>query len=100
MLNIREFEMALKLTWIRKMSKETPGCDEFAELYQINVLHQTDETLHQKILVKAKNEFWKSVIYAYINWYKCLKRKHAVSADLTPLWGNPDIKMPFKAKMY
>ena len=100
MLNIREFEMALKLTWIRKLIKDTPEWGEFAELFQINLLYQTDETFHQKILIKTRNEFWKSVIYAYTNWYKCLKRNHVVSADLTPLWGNPDIKLPFNAKMY
>ena len=61
MINIREFEMTLKLTWIRKLIKEDPDWSEFAEIYHIRRLCQSDENYQKEILEKTKNDFWSSV---------------------------------------
>ena len=70
MVNIRDFESSLKLTWIRRLISGTPDWTEFAEQYCINHLYQTDEIYHSKLLIKVKNKFWHSVIKAYSVWFK------------------------------
>ena len=54
MLNIRDFEISLKLTWIRKLITGTQDWNEFAELYYINRLYQTDERYHEYLITKVK----------------------------------------------
>ena len=54
MLDINEFDMGLKLTWIRKMEKENPDWLSFAKSYKIDRLTLTDERYHE-VLYKKKH---------------------------------------------
>ena len=70
MVNIRDFESSLKLTWIRRLISGSPDWTEFAEQYCINHLYRTDEIYHNELLTKVKNKFWISVIRAFSVWFK------------------------------
>ena len=95
MVNIKDFESSLNLTWIRRLISGSPDWIEFAEHYCINQLYQTDEKYHNELLTKVKNKFWLSVIKAYSVWFKNLKYITDHSADNIKIWGNPEINIQF-----
>ena len=59
MINIRKFEKALKLTWLRTFINETPDWSEFAYNCKIDKLLYTELEYQSKILIDTKNKFWK-----------------------------------------
>ena len=76
MLDINEFDMGLKLTWIRKKEKENPDWLSFAKSYTIDRLTLTDERYHEVLYKKNTNPFWKCVITSYTRWYSNAKKQH------------------------
>ena len=100
MVNIKEFEICLKITWIRKLICGTPDWGEFAIKYHVDRLSQTEGIYHNTLLTQVKNHFWGSVIKAYSQWYEALKNNFITSIELTPLWGNPQIRIPFNSKLF
>ena len=100
MVNIRDFETSLKLTWIRRLISGSPDWTEFAEHYCINQLYQTDEKYHELLQTRVKNKFWLSVIIAYSVWFKKLKLTTDFSADNIKIWGNPEINIHFNTRVF
>ena len=49
MLNMKEFDNSLKITWIRKILTTNPDWEEFAILYKIDRLTLTDINYHNYI---------------------------------------------------
>ena len=70
MINIKEFECTLKMTWIRRLIKEEPNWIEFAEHYKIDRLLYTKVYYHKTILNNCTNSFWISVINAFSSVYQ------------------------------
>ena len=100
MINIRQFEIALKLTWVRTYINGTPDWSEFACKYRIGRLLQTDVNYHNGLLNNVSNQFWRSVITGYTNFYLSVKNEILQKIEVTPLWGNPDIKVKFNTPMF
>ena len=90
MINIREFEKALKLTWIRKLINGSPDWSEFAYASKIDKLYQTDTIYHKIILESTENDFWHSIIRSYTYFYDKLKKVTRTDPAMTLLWGNPN----------
>ena len=100
MINIRQFEKALKLTWIRTFKNETPDWSEFAYKCRINRLLQTDINYHNITLQKVHNQFWKSVTIGYTTFYSNIKKETPQQIELTPIWGNPDLQIEFDISLF
>ena len=100
MLDINEFDMGLKLTWIRKMEKENPDWLSFANSYKIDRLIKTDESYHEDLYKRTTNPFWKCVISAYIRWYSNAKNNIEIQPSEQHLWGNPLINIPFNNDLF
>ena len=99
MINIREFEKSLKLTWLRKFINGTPDWSEFAYNSKIDRLFQTDSLYHQYLLKTSRNEFWHSVINSYTYFNRKLK-DIPTDIAMTPIWGNPLIALPFNQQLF
>ena len=99
MINLKSFDYSLKIAWITKLQTD-PEWLEFATHANIDRLILTDITYHVKLLIKVKNPFWSSVIQAYTNWYSTAKTVLTISPSFTPIWGNPDIKIPFNNELF
>ena len=65
MVNIEEFDLSLKLTWVRKTLLDDAEWKDFAIEHKIDRLPLTGENYHQEIYLQTHNPFWKSVIMAY-----------------------------------
>ena len=100
MMNIVEFDYSLKLTWLRKILNTEPDWIEFPTKYKINRLMFTDSVIHKDILNNTKNKFWKSVVEAYINWYKAIQKSIEIPLEFTPIWGNIKLNIPFNSTMF
>ena len=60
----------------------------------------TDSVIHKDILNNTKNKFWKSVVEAYINWYKAIQKSIEIPLEFTPIWGNIKFNIPFNSTMF
>ena len=100
MINIKEFDSTLKMTWIRRLIKEEPDWMEFAEYYKIDRLLYTEVNYHKTILNKCTNSFWISVINAFSSVYNKIKTEIHIEPEMTPVWGNPILNLPFNITLY
>ena len=100
MINIRQFEIALKLTWLRTFISDTPDWSEFAYRCKIDRLLQAEIHYHNTILKNTKNLFWKRVIIGYTKFFLSIKNETIQKTELTPIWGNPDIQVKFNVSLF
>ena len=81
MIELSEFDMSLKLTWVRKSITDTFEWSGFADKHKIKRLVWTGERYHNELYQKAKNPFWRSVILAYKKWHSILMVKFDPEID-------------------
>ena len=95
MLNMKEFDNSLKITWIRKLLTTNPDWEEFAIYYKIDRLTLTDTNYHKYIKNEIKNPFWKDVAMAYTEWFACFKKVTEISSECQPIWDILALNIPF-----
>ena len=100
MIELSEFDMSLKLTWVRKAISDNFEWSEFANEHQIRRLVWTGERYHSELYQRAKNPFWKSVISAYKQWHSILIENFELDIDKQYLWGNPLMNILFNESLY
>ena len=100
MLNLKEFDKSLKITWIRKLLNTSPEWEEFATIYKIERLISTDTNYHNYIIQTTCNPFWKSVAESYKDWYAIFKEVTEPNAYFIPIWGNNKMNIPFNPIWY
>ena len=100
MIDLYEFDMSLKITWVRKIEQGNPDWIDFAKKFKIDRLTLTDEIYHKKLASLTSNPFWKSVIIAYSKWYVKFNKNADISTNLIHIWGNPRINIPFNSDLY
>ena len=100
MVDISKFDQSLKITWIRKVLTGEYEWSDFARENKIDWLVKTDEKHHLTIYNSIKNPFWKSVTYAYSQWFKTLKIQNGNEIENEFLWGNPNINIPFNITLF
>ena len=100
MLNIREFERSLKITWLRKLLTTSPEWEEFALHFKVDRLLYTDTNYHTTIVTTITNPFWRDVASAYKDWYAKFKKVTTISTVYLPIWGNPDFNLPFNQTLF
>ena len=96
MLNIRDFEKSLK----RKLLTTTTEWEEFALYYKVDRLLYTDTNYHNTIVNSTTNPFWKDVASAYREWYSKFKKVTILSTAYAPIWGNPELNIPFNYTLF
>ena len=100
MLNLVEFDMSLKITWLRKLHIQTPEWKEFACYYKIDRLIWTGSNYHNSLKNKVKNPFWQSVLISYSKWYRAFNILDLLPIPFQPIWGNDNMNIPFNINFY
>ena len=100
MIDIAEFDLSLKLTWVRKTIQSDHEWSHFALENKIDKLVWTGENYHHQTYLATSNPFWRSVIYSYKKWYIALKEITTIEIGEEPLWGNPKIHIPFNKALF
>ena len=93
MINLKDFDMSLKITWLRKLIVQDPDWLEFALHYRIDKIIWTGSNFHDS-LTNIHNPFWNSVKIAFSSWYKVLNTNGKIAIEDQPIWGNSQLKMP------
>ena len=99
MINLKEFDMSLKLTWLRKLLTQNPDWLEFALNYKIDKIIWTGTNYHES-LKNVHNPFWNSVKLAFTAWYRVLNLNEQIDIEHQPIWGNNRIQMPLNHDLY
>ena len=89
-INIQEFDKALKIAWLRKLDTQNPDWEEFSYATKVDKLIWTGDIYHEKLLKNTKNPFWKSVIQSFQDLYKAIKNKTKIPTSFQPIWGKRD----------
>ena len=99
MFNLNEFDMSLKLTWLRKYLTQSPDWSEFVTFYKIDHLLWTGPNYH-KTLTAIQNPFWKCVKIAFSQWYNSLENCGLIEIEHQPIWGNTHLNMPMNMDLF
>ena len=94
--NLKIFDHALKLSWLKRIAILEEGWVEFPEKYGIRKILKYGEEYPHKIKAKFHNKFWKDMIEACIHLYKNIKYKNALQIYSMPLWYNNNINLEYK----
>ena len=94
-----EFDMSLKITWLRKLITQDPDWSEFALNYKIDKIIWTGTNYHDS-LTNIHNPFWKSVKIAFSSWYKILNSNGKIEIEDQPIWGNGQLNMPINYDLF
>ena len=100
MMDLIEFDMSLKLTWVRKTLTGNFEWTGFAKEYKIDRLVWTGGMYHNELSLRTKDSFWKSVIVSFKKWNTILTESLEIDTDKQPLWGNPYMNIPFNDSLY
>ena len=100
MFNLIEFDMSLKLTWLKKLYVQSPEWAEFALYYKIDRLIWTGSTYHNYLLKNTLNPFWRSVLLSFKKWYSTMDSMELIGAAFQPIWGNTSLNIPFINNLY
>ena len=99
MINLKEFDMSLKTTWLRKLYTQNSEWSEFASHYKIDKIIWTGTNFHES-LKHIHNPFWNSVKIAFSNWYKILNSNDQIDIAHQPIWGNSELHMPINYDLF
>ena len=72
MIDMVDFDLSLKITWLHKLHFSHEEWEEFALSNNIDRLIWTSERYHIHLLSNVTNPFWISVVLAYKAWYQSL----------------------------
>ena len=100
LINIQEFDLSLKLTWLRKSIYQSPDWLEFFTHYKLDRLLWTGTKYHESIKHTIKNPFWNNVREAFLKWYKVLDDNNEICTEYQPIWGNVHLDIPFNDALY
>ena len=93
MINVNDFDLGLKITWLRKLRKEEKWFTIAQKLNMENLfIMRPKEILNIKN--RCHNPFWKDVCRAAIKLHNLLSYNDAEEIRKAPLWGNTRINIP------
>ena len=94
MIYIPNFDLGLKLTWLRKMIKGHEPWLEIAENLKMDQLLYLGPNEIENIRINCSNPFWKDVCRAAIKLHNELEYTKVEEIRKAPLWGNILINIP------
>ena len=92
MINIENFIMALKMTWFRRLAKQTSS--PLYHLFESTILPM-DKLLsfgyqYMEIKIpKIQNKFWRDALLSWTNMCKRIEPKNFLELCQLPIWYNP-----------
>ena len=95
MTNLKTFDQALKISWLKRMKNPDDGWEELPRKFKVHKMITFGDQYPQRILKQIENPFWKDVVKAV--WALQKKTLNISSkAYNIPLWYNTNISINFK----
>ena len=97
--NLRVFDEALKISWLKRFKNEEDGLEEFPRKYNIQNIILFGNKYPEKIRKTIKNKFWENVITACQSMQNKLSTNNTWAFNI-PLRYNSLINFEFRNKWY
>ena len=93
--NLRIFDQALKISWLKRLKNKEDGWEEFPQIYKIHNLILFGDKYAEKINKKIKNKFWADITTACQNIQNKLALNNTWASNI-PLWYNSRINLEYR----
>ena len=94
MTNLKSFDNAFIVSWLKRLKNEDDGWEEFPRTLNIHKIVPFGYRYHVHLLIYTKNKFWRDVI----NASKMLSDRLAnveTNASNIPIWFNSGINIVY-----
>ena len=95
MTNIKTFDTALKISWLKRLKNEDDGWEEFPRILNIHKIILFGDHYHMKLLKYTKNKFWRDVINASKMLLNSLSNIETKASNI-PIWFNSGINIVYR----
>ena len=96
MTNLRTFDSALKLSWLKRMINQNEGWAEFPQEFNIHNIFKYGDNYTKILLSKIKNDFWKDIILSVQKLEKVCNIFNHAQLQSSPLWYNGQLKLSYR----
>ena len=96
MINLRNFDAALKSSWAKRLISMEEGWGEFPKRYGICNIFRFGDEYPLKLAKTTNNKFWKDFLMSLHNLNNHLKYNNALQLHNMPLWHNSRIKFNYR----
>ena len=96
MTNLKKFDAAFKISWVKRIASQTEGQAEFPNRFNIqNTIIYGDQ--YTKIILNTiENEFWSNVVKSLLLLTSNFTIKNITHVHLIPLWYNNELNFEFR----
>ena len=96
MTNIRIFDAALKISWLKRIVSQTGGWAEFPHQFHIQNIIAYGDQYPSMILNSIKNKFWSDMVKSAERLMNNFTIRNVTHVHLMPLWYNSDLNFEFR----
>ena len=96
MVNLRTFDMSLKLSWIKIISLQREGWAEFPIQMGIHKIIEYGDLYAKRIINKISNKFSKNLVEGIIQFMGKFKIKNTIQLQWMPLWYNSNLNFEYR----
>ena len=99
MTNLRTFDKALKISWIKRLNDQNSGWEHFPRKFNIHKIILFGDAYPHTLIQDIDNAFWKDVVIACVQLHEVIANKTNEAYNI-PLWFNSKINLSFRASWY
>ena len=94
--NLLNFDLALKITWLKRVQSQNSGWSEFAHASNIHKIVIYGDLFAEKLSISICNKFWADVAYGAHKLLEVSTPKCVSEFLNTPLWHNSRINLQYR----
>ena len=95
MTDLKSFDQALKISWIKRLMNQEKGWAEFPMKHGLNEILRYGDQYPKQILGTITNKFWRDVVLSIIKFNDCTNWKKNFIPYM-PLWHNTLINIEYR----
>ena len=96
MTNLKFFDAALKISWIKRIATQTEGWAEFPNYFNIQNTIIYGDQYPKTILKTIENKFWRDMVKSLITLISNFTIRNITHLHLIPLWYNSKLDFDFR----
>ena len=96
MMNLRIFDLSLKLSWFKSLMYQSYVWAEFPTQYRIMDTLKYGDLFPKEIIHNIKNKFWKDVVRGIMKLNETLKFNKPIQTQNMPLWHSSKLNIEYR----
>ena len=94
--NLRFFDLALKINWLKRVQYNDSGWAKLAHIFSIHKIVSFGDLFSKKLSENIQNRFWANVAYGAFKLLELSKPKNSLEFLNTPLWHNSHLRLQYR----